>query len=225
MTEECFQLATTGMLPGSDLFEKLAEAKTLAKTGEFDKAAALKYELTKGSVTLPEASGWNDSKEALAMRRELLKNALASIDTSPATRRRYGMYKRCVALIKSNKKPSDNALLAFIQQCPPSFWNGKKENEIIFSACNSATRNHIAELREQKQLSVSVYKKYIPLWNGLEVREELLKEYDAEAHKRLQKVLAMQDGYFKQNALRSFIRQWQVGGAVETARTALGNDK
>jgi poly(3-hydroxybutyrate) depolymerase len=221
MTEECFQLATKGMLPGSDLAKKLVEAKRLAEAGEFDAAQRLKTALSRGSVKLPEDSGWHDSKEALAIRKELVTAALAEIDTSAAARRRFSLYKQCVEHLKSDKKPEEKVLLAFMRQCPPVYWQGKPDSKLVTTACNTAAASYIVRLREEKKLTLRAYQMFIPLWDGLEVRDELLKEYDKAASKELDRLLAMRDGAIKQGRLRTFVRKWKVGGAVDKARTAL----
>lgn len=221
MTEECFQLATTGILPGSDLAVKLAEAERLAGAGEFDKAQQLKNELTAGSVALSEDSGWHESKEVIAIRRDLVNSALAGIDTSPAVRRRFDLYKRCVQLLKSGDKPDADALLSFMRQCAPSYWRGKEDEKLVFEACEAAATSHVAKLREQKQLNMQAYQNLINLFDGLAVGAELMGEYNAEASKSLEKVLAMKDGPFKQRALQAFIQQWRFGEAVSKARAEL----
>jgi predicted esterase len=221
MTEECFSLATQGMLPGSALAAQLQEAHALAIEGKFDEAQKLKDELSRGNIALPEGSGWRDNKESLAARKQLVTEALAQVDTSPAARQRFSLYARCVQLLQSPEKPNEDALLAFMQQCPPSYWTGRKDSSTVFEACNGAAASHVARLREQKKLTIPVYLSLLQAWDGLEIAKELLQEYDSEAARQLDKVLAMQKGPFRKNALVSFVRQWQVGKAVERARAEL----
>jgi len=114
MTEECFQLATTGFPPSSGLGEELARAKKLAADGELDKAQRLILELGRANVKLPEESGWHDNREALALRKALVKKALAGIDTSPRKPRRLAFGKMELLnrnLLSTLVRLSDDGLL------------------------------------------------------------------------------------------------------------------
>jgi hypothetical protein len=221
MTEECFQLATRGILPDSDLAKKLAEIKVLGETGQFDAADRMKRSVLSASLELPKSSGWRDSKESLDARKELLQVALAETDTSSAARQRYSLYQRCVELLKSANPPDAAALSHFIQQCPPSYWHGRPDSQLVFDACNKAAAAHVESLRTQKRLNMQAYKALIPVYRGLDTGAALLEEYDARAQLALDKILAGPDGVFKQRALKTFVDNWQIGPAVERARSAL----
>ncbi|OVE74189.1 hypothetical protein BVX94_01185 [bacterium B17] len=226
MTEECWQLATTGMLKSSTVGAKLKEAKKLAEEGEFAKAEKIKAELGRSeSLKLPEESGWHDSKEALAIRRKSVALAVAEIDTSRETKQKFTLYKRCLALVRSENKPQDNMMLGFMQKCPPSFWINKEGGKEILAVCNSAAEKYIAALREQNKLTFTFRRKYIEQWDGLQAQKTLLAEYNEASNKQLEQVLAIPSKYKRASSLRSFVRKWQSGEAVDKANAELAKLK
>jgi hypothetical protein len=221
MTEECFTLATTGVLPGTDFHKKLTKAKELVAEGEFDKALKLKEQLSRTKVSLDRDSGWQDNSKMRAIRQKLIKGAIAAIRVSEMDRRRFKAYKSMLKKFESEKKPGNKTLCSFMERCPVSFWNGRKGSDELKTACNAAAEKYVAYMREKKKLKSSTLRKCIKQWNGLEITKTLMVEYDEKAQRSLSKITSMDDGYFKKRELQIFIEKWKFGKAVETARKAL----
>ena len=171
MTEDCFQLATSGIsnVQSKSINSKLAEIETLMKKIK----------------NIPQK---------MAMEKLVLSY---------------------INKMKSDKPASSKELLAFMNKTPPALWKEREDAKELLAACNKTAEEYVTYLRGKNKVTTSFYSKYIPIWKGLKIAEALEKEYDEKAQKSLDKILKLPASRSKVSKLKTFVRKWKVGKAVE----------